>query len=227
MKRNILHAVAALAFLFAIASQQTSRAAVQPVVLFVNAFVTNYTVPAGKVLLIEQLSAWGANNVPTTSRILIQTKIVTISNGGVLTTDWGFPVSDKTQDVTLVRPLRIPAGGSIAIDSSGNGAYNEIHMMGMLIDVADLYAANVPGAVQDVRVAGGELSTTVALTSPRPVRVSSEISSDLTAWSPNNSEQKQKTGTPGQWNVQTAASGGAKFMQIAARAPEAVPRVSP
>ena len=227
MKRNILHAVAVLAFLFSLASQQTSHAAVQPVVLFVNAFITNYTVPPGKVLLIEQLSAWAAGNVPTTSRILVQTKIVTVSNGGTLTTDWGFPVSDKTQDVTLVRPLRIPAGGSIGIDFSGNAAYNEIHMMGMLIDAADLYAANVSGAVQDVKVAGGELSTTLALTSPRPVRVSSETSSGLTAWSPNNSEQKQKTGTPGQWNVQTAASGDAKFMKLAARAPEAVPRVSP
>src|SRR5689334_19738989 len=91
-----------------------------------------------------------------------------------------------------------------------------IYMKGMLIDAADLYAANVSGAVQDVKVAGGELSTTLALTSPRPVRVSSETSSGLTAWSPNASEQKHKTGAPGQWTVQTAASADEKFMKIAA-----------
>lgn len=214
-------------FFLCLTGRGIASAAVQPVVLFINSFITNYTVPAGKVLLIEHLSAWAANNTPTTPRIIIETKILNIGNGGILTTDWGFPVTDKYQDVTLLRPLRIPANGIVGINSAGNIAYNEIHIMGMLIDAGDLYAANVGGSVEEVKVAGGALSTTVDLTSPRPVRISSATSFDLVSWSANASEQKQRVANPPGWNVRTDVQGNEKFLKVAARTPESVPRVSP
>src|SRR6476646_7727087 len=97
---------------------QRATAAVEPVVLFINSFVTNYTVPTGRVLIIEELSAHAANNAPATPRIIVQTKILNIANNGILTTDWGFPVADKFQAVTLTRPLRIPANGLLAINGT-------------------------------------------------------------------------------------------------------------
>lgn len=204
-----------------------ATAAVQPVVLFINGIITSYTVPTGKVLLIEQLSGWAAGNTPISPRIIVQTKIVNIANGGTLTTDWGFAVTDKSQTVTLTRPLRIPAGGIVGIDYSGNIAYNEVHMMGLLIDAADLYAANIGGSVERVALAGGELGATVALASPRPARITSSTSSDLATWSPNATEQKQHGPKPAEWTVQTAAAGNKEFLKVAARAPETVPGVSP
>src|SRR3954468_5095770 len=115
MKTKIL---VLLTFLGLITSSHRATAAVESVAGFINTFVTNYTVPAGKVLIIEQLSAYAAGNVPATPRIVIQTRILNIVNNGVLTTDWGFPVPDKFQAVTLTRPIRIPANGRLGINST-------------------------------------------------------------------------------------------------------------
>ncbi len=213
-------------FSFWLGSCGLANAGVEAVHLFINTFVTNYTVPAGKVLLIEHVVASAADNTPTPSRILLQTKIFNIVNNGISTTYWGFPVSDKFQTVTLVRPLRIPAGGSLGIDPV-NG-YNNVRMLGLLIDVADLYAANVEGSVEEVKVAAGTLSTKVALASARPVRISSQVSPDLNSWSANPSEQKQRNATdPARWQVQAGVQGDKEFLKVAARAPETVPGVSP
>src|SRR5258705_5136044 len=99
--------------------QGIAMAAVQPGTIFINSLVTNYTVPAGKVFLIEHLSAWQANNILATPRIIVRTKTDNFNaGGGTLVVDWGFPVTDKFQDVTLLRPLRIPAGGSVQINGT-------------------------------------------------------------------------------------------------------------
>ena len=111
MKKKTLPMVILLALL---SGGHAAHADVQAVVLFINTVITNYTVPAGKVLLIEQLSGSEAGNNPATPRIIVETKILNIVNNGVTTMHWGYRVADKWESVTLARPLRIPAGGILA-----------------------------------------------------------------------------------------------------------------
>lgn len=207
------------------ASAGLAEAAVQPVVLIVTSEIT-YTVPAGKVLLLEHLSASSAGGTPT-PRIIVETKIRNISNLGLSTMRWGFPVADKWTEVTLTRPLRIPAGGIVGVYSANNLGYDSLNLMGLLIDTADLYAANVGGSVEQAGVADGVLSAQLGLTSPRPVRLASETSSDLASWAPNATEHKQRSVDPRQWTVQTDLESGSKFMRVVAKAPEKEPPVAP
>ncbi|HLP76581.1 MAG TPA: hypothetical protein VK327_06625, partial [Candidatus Paceibacterota bacterium] len=198
MKKHILPLAILLALL---SGGNTARAEVQAVVLFINTNITNYTVPAGKVLLIEHLSGSEAGNNPATPRIIVETKILNIVNNGISTMHWGFPVRDKWESVTLARPLRIPAGGIIGILSTGDVGFDNVRMMGLLIDAADQYAANIGGSVDGVDKAGGTLMAKLTMVSPRPVRINSDISSDLASWTPNLTERKIRKANPRVWDV--------------------------
>lgn len=220
MLKNLLNLAALSAVL---AAAQPAFAEVKAVALFFNTALTNYTVPAGKVLLIEHLSATYANNTPPTPRIIVQTKILNIVNNGVLTSQWGYRVADKWESVTLARPLRIPAGGDLGIYYASDAGYNEVRMLGLLIDASDLYAANLEGDTTGAAVADGMLMAKVTLADARPARIASATSRDLAGWSANATGTKQRDANPRQWTVGTKAEGATKFLSVTAKAPEQQP----
>ncbi len=92
--------------------------------------------------------------------------------------------------------------------------------MGLLIDAADQYAANIGGSVNEVDRAGGTLLAKLTFASPRPVRINSDTSSDLASWSPNLTGQKKRDANPRVWTVGTDAGSDHKFMRVSAKSPE-------
>lgn len=178
----------------------------------------SYTVPAGKTLLIENVSAWYATNSPTTPRIVIE--IGLIDQGFATTTmPFGFVVESKFESLSLKRPLRVPAGQWVRCANS-TLAYNEIRIQGLLVDNADLYAANLDVETKAVGLQEGRFVAEATVASPRPAIVKTKTSTDLVTFEDNATEEKSRQADPKKWTVSTAADSPNKFLVATAKVRE-------
>lgn len=179
----------------------------------------NYTVPAGKVLLVEHVSASYATNAPPTPRIILEVGLQ-VQNNAIATMRFGYPIPDLFTAVVLQRPLRVPAGRTIGIYFAGNAGYDQCRIQGLLVDAADLYAANIDMDLEAKGIVAGRFKAEATLSSARPARIKTRTSTDLTAFVFNASEQKSRLGDPRKWELFTAADSSRKFMVAKATAME-------
>jgi len=141
---------------------------------------TTYTVPAGKVLILEHIifvDWWDTRG---------EDKRIFIRHGG---SSIGGPVWDTTQNYSskwnqLLRPLRFPAGKSLGCPFLDDSSF-KIFLYGRLADQADLFA-KIDSKIKDSAVSVNNttktLTGTVNLASARPAKITLEESSDLKTW---------------------------------------------
>ncbi|HEV3410159.1 MAG TPA: hypothetical protein VG095_07685, partial [Chthoniobacterales bacterium] len=175
-------------------------------------------VPAGKVLLIEHLITY----FQTASTVVVEIAAPAENKANELvTTGWQFNTVNR-QTYTLARPLRANAGSAVKALPNNVPNNGEIYVEGLLVDQADLYAANLDVKVEGVSLAQGRLTETVRLTSPRPAIFNSIVSSDLRNWVDNLSQIVTKSAQPGVYDISTqlASSEFHKFLSASAKTAE-------
>lgn len=95
-----------------------------------------YSVPNGKVLIIEQIifnDYW--DNSANDKEIRIRREGISFAGQTCCTT-----LSYNGANNSLLRPLKLPGGTAIAVQSLGNDSYR-CYVYGLLADSADLFAA--------------------------------------------------------------------------------------
>jgi hypothetical protein len=175
----------------------------------------SYTVPGGKTLLIENMSAYGASNTPSTPRIIIEIGLQ-VQNGGITTMRFGYPISDKYEAVSLKPPLRVEAGRDVRILNNSTLAYNVVRIQGLLVDNTDLYAQTLDLELTPIGVQEGRFIAEATVSSPRPALVETETSTDLMTFEDNVSEETSRQADPTKWTVSTDADSDKKFLTATA-----------
>jgi hypothetical protein len=205
-----------LTLLFA-CSNVDVQAAVRVVVLQFAGNDADYIVPTGKVLLIEHVIAYLQN-----SSSVVVTIAAPAENKPNQTVTAGWQFSASGQTVTLARPLRASAGS--AINAVPNYVPNPgtIYIQGLLVDQADLYAANLDMKVDGVALAGNRLIEEVQLSSARPAFFHSSLSLDLRTWVDSLSQIVTKSAQPRVYDISTrlAPSDFRTFLTARAKTPE-------
>ena len=116
-----------------------------------------YTVPAGKILLVDCLSSFGANYAEV---------------GG------GRMNFYNAAAITFPRPLKLSAGQQITNSFSSTST---VSYWGTLIDVADLYVA-IPAKMNSISISNKSVVGKIAIDSKQPALVRIEKSQDLKSW---------------------------------------------
>jgi len=126
-----------------------------------------YTVPAGKVFILEHV---GFSTTWTQSRKI---HIVPLKGTDFASTvELSFGKSFNTLD----RPLKLPTGTKVA--SVNTMTNEECILFGVLADNTDLYAA-IASELTNPALDGGFLSADLVLDSPRPAVVTAESTAQL------------------------------------------------
>lgn len=181
------------------------------VVPYVNLFSIgeNLLIPAGKVLIIEQV------DIETNRLVDFRVKFNNTGSGidtssGFLTMTFSNPTPGAV--FSLPVPLRIPGGWSITNIHSFS-----FQIVGLAVDAADLYA-EVGSEIDSLATSAGSLFGGVQLDSPRPVVAWVESTEDLTGWTkdPDGLLLPQDDRTRRQ--LQKTADGDKEFMRVRARA---------
>ena len=204
-------------------SGANTQAAVRVVTFSFSAATADYTVPAGKVLLIEHVSAFYGNSSGGTFNKVVLSIASTTENNPLATTtsQWSFNTADPYQIINLDRPLRLTAGDKLNIFDTFTGAAKEVEIQGLLIDQADLYAANLDLELEGVSVANQKLTATVRLASARPALLRSTTSPDLQSWVENLTQIVTPQADRSLFDVSTGlAMDTKKFLEVSARTPE-------
>ena len=179
----------------------------------------SYTVPTGKVLLVENISAFQASNTPVTPRVILETAL-RVQNGAISTMRFGYPTTDKYTAISLQRPLRVPTGRILKIYFASDRGYNKCRIQGLLVDTTDLYAANIDLDLKVTEVEAGRLKAEATLASARPARLESLTSTNLADFTANTSEEKRRLADPSKWELSTSNDSDRKFMIARATAME-------
>jgi hypothetical protein len=208
---------------FLIATASVAHGEVRVVVLSFGPSTPNYVVPAGKVLLIEHISAYYGNSTGGTFDKVIITIAASAENltGTTTTVPWSFSTSNPNQSIHLERPLRAAAGSSVNILDTATGAAKFVDLQGLLLDQVDLYAANLGIELQGVSVADQRLTAEVKLATSRPAVVISTVSNDLRTWITNLTQiVSPKEAATFDVSTSIGPRETRKFMRVAAKAPE-------
>lgn len=138
-----------------------------------------YTVPAGKILIIQSLSHKSTKLVDTPGPIILRIgkRRVNVPNSTLINeyTLGGTYASEEI--VPLRQPLRLKEGEYIEmpIGSAGSDSY---YLFGLMADEGDLFA-KIPVELTNPRLAGGALMADITYGSPRPRVTKVETSTDL------------------------------------------------
>ncbi|MDQ6913739.1 MAG: hypothetical protein M3119_06860 [Verrucomicrobiota bacterium] len=194
------------------------RASAKVVILAFAAATPDYVVPAGKVLLIEEISPYYSGSF---TKVVVTIAAVGENLQGTVTVPYSFSTSNANQLIQLTRPLRAAAGSLVNILDTDSGTAQIVRIQGLLIDQADLYAANLGIDLKAVGVANETLTATVELATSRPAILSSTTSLNLQNWVENLTQIVYQH-TSQVYDVSTAIEGGdaKKFLRVSAKAPE-------
>jgi hypothetical protein len=158
----------------------------------------SYTVPDGKILLIETIAGRGGifylafdiSEAHYTANMPAQETPYTSAEHGIL---------------NFSRPLKIPEH-TIVSRSSGSYDYT---VFGLLVDQSDLYA-NIETQSEGMLCQNGNFSFDVLATSPRPGKIKLHGSTDLEKWHDIANTDIKKT-DPSSHSVSIPVSGGEKY----------------
>jgi len=152
----------------------TAHAAIQAVFIVMNG---TYTVPAGKVLVLQQLQLpQGAGNAST----------ITVYTTNGFNISMSLPGANTSGLYTFATPLKLPGGVQLFYTPNGVGLF------GLLVDPQDLYVG-INSTLENLALAGGTFSGNVALSSPARATIKFYASTNLSNWSLDNSVAVQPT----------------------------------
>jgi hypothetical protein len=141
----------------------TVYAGIEPVIYVVTT-ASGPTVPAGKVLMIDNVFGYS----------LLQ-DMLTISKGGTSTSLEGYYFSSRnrtdTDRNTVAYPLLIPEGWSLRAVGSG------FTIFGRLVDLTDLYAG-VSHRIESISIGREVASLGIQMPSAKPVHITAEATAD-------------------------------------------------
>ena len=180
-----------------------------------NSFAqATYTVPTGKVLMIDAMSARGQGPFNTTMTVL---RINVSYTNSTLTSDENIPVRNGPTNAAwffLEDKLRLKAGDSI---SPPNNA--EYRIMGVLLDEEDLFVANLDVELDNAKVEGEKLVAEATVLSPRPHRLVVASSEDLVTFKEDPTALVQSTAETGKSIVSVDTEDlDKKFVRVRAQA---------
>jgi len=169
-----------------------------------------YTVPVGKILVIDAVSVSDASAPSTTGLFLvIRFDNSTLVSGAFIEISNSF-VNNRWNLLPI--KIRLKAGDLL---SPPTGV--QYRIMGTLIDEADLYAVNLPVELNNPRVSGGKLMADAKVASPRPHKITIQSSTDLSAFTEDTTGATTSTGDP-TTSVVSVDQGtvGKKFIRVMA-----------
>jgi len=178
---------------------------------------TSYTVPAGKVFILEHVAFAQYWADQSEQRRLFLRHGGTSSAGTIWTSDL-FYGSDFN---TLFRPLKMPAGVAISVPVSD--ALFRVYLYGLLVDEADLYASvPVEADTSEIAEVSGDrtLEGTLTMDSPRPVAIEAQSSNGLGTFSTDPQVEISATSSPAQkrFSAPLPALEDPLFLRFSARA---------
>ncbi|MFP6906522.1 MAG: hypothetical protein VCG02_14980 [Verrucomicrobiota bacterium] len=188
-----------------------TQAAVEPISLILGGTALNYTVPAGKVLVIEHAMATSSDG-----KLILRREFI-LDNGPAVPTFLNITLNNSYTDGTLYslnRPLKIKAGSKIHRNQITPSSTT--YLFGLLVDEADLFAA-VPNEIEDGRVAAGVFSATVQASSARPARAVVEKSADAQTYVTDSSASVTRTDA-GTLSVTSSTDDAIKLIRVDLRA---------
>lgn len=149
-----------VAVLIWLSASMPSFAAVEAVLFHVTTNET-FTVPAGKVLIIENLMT-STSGGPSNLRLENGTNSFTVEFG---------------EGVSL--PVKVPGEWTLrgATGSFGPGTFTDVWVFGLLVSPSDLFASS-QHRIDQIAVNGGMASLGIQMASPRPARIAVEKSSE-------------------------------------------------
>lgn len=158
---------------------------------------SGYTVPDEKVLVIKNLAASPASSSST----------VTLN---IMGSEFYVP---RGQSMSLCSPIYVPGGSAISVQAN-----NYMHVYGLLVDPADLYA-EIPSKITGTYVSAGSMTGTVAVASSRPALLRMDQSGDLDLWMASSTNVLRRGESPSQWVFsQPAGPESQQFLRTTARA---------
>jgi hypothetical protein len=133
---------------------------------------SSYTVPAGKVLILQQVSLPQGGAVSATITI-------NASPGGTATIS--LPGANTNGIYRFTTPLFLPAGTVVGAAAIGSGSV--VGLFGLLVDLADMpLFAGAGSSLQNVSVSTNTLIGEMRLPSTAPVVVRFQSSTNLVDW---------------------------------------------
>ncbi len=179
-----------------------------------GAIPETYTVPAGKVLIIEAVRV---ERHPQPPSIQLSARIsYKLSNGSSSVTfieDFPLPGAYNGGWHHLTNKIRLRAN-----DEIDPPELTQYRILGLLVDEADLYAANLPVKLDNTRVAGNRLMADAKVASPRPHKLTVQSSPDLTGFAKDATATVTPTATTGTSVVSIdKGSSGQKFLRVSAK----------
>jgi len=163
---------------------------------------TTFTVPAGKVLVIQNLKL--RNN----SLVL---------KSGTNSLDIGFDdfPGGTTGAPPLAFPIRIPDGWTLSCTNPSNPS-TTISVFALLIDTSDLYAS-IQNKIDQISVQGSTVSLGIRTASARPARIAVERSSQLgQGWEVANDAAVYPTGDKTKYTATVPTKGDKEFFRTKA-----------
>lgn len=190
------------------------RAAVQPVLF--TLFVTpggvpatnSYTVPAGKVLIIQNMRLlYGSSSLT----VLVDSNTVVHVSSADFTS--GTPGSVPP---FLTLPLKIPAGCTLYATAIPPSTSANIPIFGLVADVSDLYAP-LSYHIENPSVKSGLLAFDIKMDSPAPALIQVQTTLELTnGWTNSTSATVARTADPERYSVTVPAVGDKEFVRAKA-----------
>lgn len=162
---------------------------IEPIIISLNDQMPSYTVPAGKVLLIEHLEAsfFDPDSEAHGQPLNLDTIRLTFTSGDNVHR-WAFFKSNYyaglVNSQSFSRPLKIPETTLIQFQQTRTDGYPaQIDIFGLLVASADLYAG-IETQSEGMLCQNGAFSFDVLASSARPSVIKLEGSSDLSEWHP-------------------------------------------
>lgn len=197
-------------FLSVLVSSAFSSAEVIPFLFDMNNN-NDFTVPAGKVVLIEQIQS-------TQNPVGVQIDVDNTGSGistetGNMDVNLDNPGSGATPKLAMLdKPLRLRAGWNFE-----NRSGESFIIAGLIIDEADLYAAGVPNEWEMFAAGNAMLSGQVRVQSARPVTQTVQSSTDFNSWVTDPTVTVQNTSDRTLLQIDGSATDDFKFYRVETR----------
>ena len=173
----------------------------------------SYTVPAGKVLLLEHL-LWRLESESTNQTISIRFP-------GAANVHIQSFSSEEPDMTSYARPLRLSAGVTVLSLINVNVDWRDVTLVGLLVDPEDLYAAKIPVDLDgSLNVGGTAVAAVAKFSSPRPRAVKVVSSTDLEDFTEEEAATVTETADPSIAMVSAPVSGARSFVSLEAVARE-------
>jgi len=180
-----------------------SFGAVEATVFYITTNET-FTVPAGKVLIIENFMRVGTSFDATKHRI---------EKG----TNSFFLNFDDGRESGVKLPVKIPEGWTLQGFANAFGEGTDVLIFGLLVSPSDLFAS-ANHRIDQIAVNGGIASLGIQTVSPRPARINVEKSSDAQkGWLATENAVVTPTADKSRYVATVPVEGDKEFIRTKAR----------